>query len=111
MCKYLEPATFMANVLSVRQEQASIDFVSFRIIRDHVTERLADQNVIIEWTRDAVMDAMYSYNNIFQEVGGKVSFRDPLPPANPERIFNFGLTNDFLRDFHEAIGEVQLQPS
>ena len=109
MCKYLEPAIFMANVLSVRQEQAPIDFVSLRIILDHVTEKLADQNVVIEWTRDAVMDAMHSYRDIFEKVDGKLTFRDDSAAEETDEIFNFGFTPEFLKDFHDAIKEVQLQ--
>lgn len=108
MCKYLEPATFMANVLTVRQEQNSIDFVNLRTIRDQVTEKLADQNVIIEWTRDAVMDAMHSYHDIFETIDGKLAFRTNSEAAETNEVFNFGFTSEFVKDLHEAIEAVQL---
>ena len=108
MCQYLEPAIFMANVLSVRQEQAPIDFVDLRIIRDHVTEKLADRNVIIEWTRDAVMDAMHSYHDIFQTIDGKLTFRNNSDAGETDEIFNFGFTTEFLKAFQDAIKEVPL---
>ena len=104
MCRYLDPACFMANYFSACPESSTIDFVTLRKVRDHVTQKLEDQNVVIEWTRDAVMNAMESHSTLFEIRDRTVVWRGG--PSQKDRItqaFDRGFSSAFLTDLHSAL--------
>ncbi len=105
MCQYLDPACFMANVFSVCQDRSTMDFVTLRKVRDHVTHKLEDQNVVIEWTRDAVMGAMESYPNLFEGRENAVAWRGKRDKATVKQNFDGDFSDAFVGKLWAAIEE------
>jgi len=106
MCQYLDPAIFMATVFTARPDRTAIDFVSLRKVRDHVTEKLAGQNVVIEWTRDAVMGALEAYPDLFENHDREVTWLGSRDGDTSKQNLDSGFSDGFLGDLRGAILEV-----
>ena len=74
MCKCIEPAFFMANAFVVCPERTSFELTDMRRMRDDVATALKDENVVIDWTRDSVMAALYYYRDLFRKTGTAVEW-------------------------------------
>jgi hypothetical protein len=114
MSIYLEPAIFMCIVLNAHPELDEIDFKTLRKIVDHVTEKLINHNVIIEWTRDAVQDALHTYHQTFTSrsgMYGSVGLRKPHKYMPTDVSFSFGFSDDFLEELRQAILEIEIDPT
>lgn len=104
MCQYLDPASFMANVFAACPGQ-SMDLAVLRQVRDHVTETLADRNIVIEWTRDSVPGAMECYPNLFVKRDREVSWMGSNDREYIKRHFDVEFPDDFVDALWTTIQE------
>ncbi len=71
MCNYLDPAAFMVYVFA-NSPVESHSLKTLRSLRDKVADFLEDQNVFIEWTRNAVLGAVECFPDIFELQGAEI---------------------------------------
>lgn len=105
MCQYFDPASFMATVFSVCPAQSSVDFATLRKLRDHLTEKLDSDNVVIDWTRNAVMEAMVSYPDMFEDLGDKVNGCSVLPKEELKTFLGHEGQEEFFNNWWDAVKE------
>ena len=107
MCQYLDSACFMANVFAACRDRSSITFTVLRKVRDDVANRLADQNVVIEWTRDSVMGALERYPNLFTSTGPEVTWLKSAEDVETVTgSFDAKFSDAFRGELRQAIHEV-----
>ena len=105
MCQYLDPASFMVNVFADCPERDALSLSLLREVRDHVNETLAAHNVVIEWTRDAVMGALENYPDVLAYRGQSVVWKGNLDRDSVRRCFSSGLEATFISALSKAIQE------
>jgi hypothetical protein len=105
MCQYLDPACFMANVFAVCSDRKTFSLPMLREMRDYVSDSLAAQNVVIEWTRDAVMGALESYPNVFGYHGQEVEWLAAADRNTVRRSFDAGFPDEFVNMLSQTIKE------
>jgi hypothetical protein len=103
MCQYLDPASFMVNVFAVFPERKTLPLPLLRDVRDHVAKSLSSQNVVIEWTRDAVMGALESYPSVFAYCGQDVVWQDAADRDAVKKHFDVGFSDAFVETLRQAI--------
>jgi hypothetical protein len=108
MFQHLDPAFFVANVFTTHSDLFSIDFVSLRKVRDHVTEQLASQNVMIEWTREAVIGSLKSYPDLFENHGCEVVWLGSRSRDSVKQFFDDNFDDSFLDQLQEVIQETTI---
>jgi hypothetical protein len=82
-----------------------LSFIDLRQVRDHVTESLANRNVVIEWTRDAVMGALECYPNLFGGGDREVTWRGSPDRALVKHSFDVEFPDEFVAALGTAIRE------
>lgn len=108
MCQYLDPACFMANVFAeCNTRTTTMTFTALRQVRDQVTVKLSAQNVVIEWTRDAVLSALERYPNLFTSTGPEVTWQKPAEETQSvARCLDARFSAAFRGELRQAIHEV-----
>jgi hypothetical protein len=105
MCRYLDPACFMANVFTACASSSTMDFVTLRKVRDHVVYKLAAQDVVIEWTRESVFGALECYSDLFSAEDGTVKWMGSEDREAVKTCFDSQFTPDFVVSLQDAIRE------
>lgn len=99
MCKYLDPAAFMVYVFANSLEDyPSLSLIKLRKLRDQVSCSLANQNVFIEWTRNAVLGAVECFPDIFQKKDTKIFWH-----GSDKGLAKQSFNNDFSKEFEEKL--------
>ena len=103
MCTYLDPASFMVYVFANSpQNQAARILHKLRKLRDEVANSLEDQNVFIEWTRNAVLGAVECFPDIFKQEDTKIIWQGSNDGLEKQG-FNDGFSQDFEERLNDAI--------
>lgn len=105
MCWCLDPASFLASVFAYMPDKKAFDVRQLRIVRDHVVDSLAEENLVIEWTRDAVLSTMESYTSYFEYSDGKIGWRGKDDRNELNSILNDGLSSKRAGALKTAIEE------
>lgn len=108
MCNYLDPACFMANVFTASSAE-NLDFGKLRSLRDRVTAEMADKEVIIDWTRDAVMSVFDFYPELFEKEGRTVHWKGCRAKEELKNSFDYGFEDDFIDRLWHTIQEASRQ--
>ncbi|NLF61627.1 MAG: hypothetical protein GX574_10795 [Lentisphaerae bacterium] len=105
MCNYLDPAAFMVYVFANSPDNSkSHSLKTLRSLRDKVTDSLEDQNIFIEWTRNAVLGAVECFPDIFKQQDAEIFWQGKDKELAKEG-FNNGFSEDFEKRLDEAIKE------
>ena len=101
MCNYLDPASFMVYVFANSPENKnSHSLKTLRSLRDKVADSLKDQNVFIEWTRNAVLGAVECFPDIFKQRDAEIFWQ-----GSDKSLAKQGFNNDFSKDFEKRLDE------
>jgi len=101
MCTYLDPAAFMVYVFAnSSDDNNSHSLRTLRNLRDEVTDSLRDQNVFIEWTRNAVLGAVECFPDIFKQQDTEIFWQ-----GSDKKLAKQGFNNDFSKDFEKRLDD------
>ena len=112
MCDFIGSACLMANVFLACKDRESFRLREVRKIGDAVESRLKGHNVMVLWTRPAVLAAFHDYSDMFvkhgREVHRKKSSQELFSEEFIDAEFNYKLPHPVVSGMRQAIQEFRL---
>jgi hypothetical protein len=109
MCRHVDTVCFIANVVSTHRGRVSFTLPELGRARVQVELALKDQDVVIDWTRNAFLSTMYYYGDFFSKRDDTVTVTDKARGLLTEEFvaqeFNFDLPSGVPEKMRASIRE------